>query len=383
MPVFTQRAPEHDVVVAADETEVFAAHLPYHTWDPRPVAGSAGLEPATWHPGAGGLGRHPAPDPLREAVGPADAAEDYNVWMALRVLGEAATRTQGADLAAVRDYILGPRLRARGLQGPAGDLPRLGRPAAPADPARRRPAWWSRSRRRRSSCTRSRRSTPSGSTEPETTCKRSTGRRHAHRATRHPARLDGLAASPALADTIFVSNEKGNTITRPRQRDAGGHPRRSRRSSGRAASPPRPDGKRLYICASDDNHVRVMDAETCEDLPSLPSGPDPELCVLHPSRQPALRRQRGRQPRHRRRRRDAAGAGRDAGRHRARGHGREPRRQDRGQHLRDHQHGAFHRHRELRDRSPTCWSTRGRASPSSPTTAACSTSRPRSAARSA
>ncbi len=42
MPVFTQQAPAYDVLVAADESEVFASYLPYRTWDPRPVAGSAG-----------------------------------------------------------------------------------------------------------------------------------------------------------------------------------------------------------------------------------------------------------------------------------------------------------------------------------------------------
>ena len=50
MPVFTQRAPDHDVLIAADENDIFAAYLPYQTWDPRPVAGSAGLVPRSWHP---------------------------------------------------------------------------------------------------------------------------------------------------------------------------------------------------------------------------------------------------------------------------------------------------------------------------------------------
>ena len=51
MPVFTQGLPDHDVLVAADENEVFADYLPYRTWDARPVAGSAGLRPVTWDPG--------------------------------------------------------------------------------------------------------------------------------------------------------------------------------------------------------------------------------------------------------------------------------------------------------------------------------------------
>jgi hypothetical protein len=43
LPVLTQGVPAYDVLVAADESEVFASFLPYRTWDPRPVAGSAGL----------------------------------------------------------------------------------------------------------------------------------------------------------------------------------------------------------------------------------------------------------------------------------------------------------------------------------------------------
>ncbi|PWT84456.1 MAG: branched-chain amino acid ABC transporter substrate-binding protein, partial [Proteobacteria bacterium] len=50
IPLFLQSAPEHDVVVAADESQVFAAYLPYRTWLPRPVAGSAGLMPTSWDP---------------------------------------------------------------------------------------------------------------------------------------------------------------------------------------------------------------------------------------------------------------------------------------------------------------------------------------------
>ena len=50
MPVFTQGLPDYDVLVAADENEVFADYLPFRTWDARPVAGSAGLRPVSWDP---------------------------------------------------------------------------------------------------------------------------------------------------------------------------------------------------------------------------------------------------------------------------------------------------------------------------------------------
>ena len=158
-----------------------------------------------------------------------------------------------------------------------------------------------------------------------------------------------FAASPALAEKIFVSNEKGNTVT---VLDGETHEvvhtiEGMQRPRGITASP---DGRHIYVCASDDNLVRVYDAATYEELPSLPSGAGPGALRAASVRQPALHRQRGRQHRHRGRRGDAAGAGRGAGRRRARGHGREPGRQDRGQHLRNHEHGAPDRHRDLRDR---------------------------------
>jgi len=38
MPRVDAAGPGYDVLVAADESEVFASYLPYRTWDPRPVA---------------------------------------------------------------------------------------------------------------------------------------------------------------------------------------------------------------------------------------------------------------------------------------------------------------------------------------------------------
>ena len=48
MPVFTQDAGDYDVLIVADEADVFGEYLPYNTWEARPVAGSVGLEPVSW-----------------------------------------------------------------------------------------------------------------------------------------------------------------------------------------------------------------------------------------------------------------------------------------------------------------------------------------------
>ncbi|MFN3276355.1 MAG: ABC transporter substrate-binding protein [Paracoccus sp. (in: a-proteobacteria)] len=119
MPVFTQRAADHDIVITADEADVFAAYLPYLTWDPRPVAGSAGLVPRSWHPAMEAWGgtqfqtrfERLASRPIRE--------DDYQAWLALRIVGEAATRTQSGDPAVLKDYILSDDFDVAGFKGQA------------------------------------------------------------------------------------------------------------------------------------------------------------------------------------------------------------------------------------------------------------------------
>jgi ABC transporter substrate binding protein (PQQ-dependent alcohol dehydrogenase system) len=117
MPAFTQRAPEHDVIVAADRAGVFAVHLPYHTWEPRPVAGSAGLVPESWHPAHEAWGATQFQTRFERDAGRPARDEDYQAWMALRVLGEAATRTQGGDFAAIHDFVLSDRFDLAGFKG--------------------------------------------------------------------------------------------------------------------------------------------------------------------------------------------------------------------------------------------------------------------------
>jgi ABC transporter substrate binding protein (PQQ-dependent alcohol dehydrogenase system) len=117
MPVFTQRAPAHHVLVAADESEVFAAWLPYHTWDARPVAGSAGLMPVSWHPAMEAWGGTQLQTRFEKQSNRPMRPEDYNAWMALRVVGETATRAQSTDPDTLRDYIRGSDFELGAFKG--------------------------------------------------------------------------------------------------------------------------------------------------------------------------------------------------------------------------------------------------------------------------
>ena len=49
IPLFTQTVQDYDVVYVADKSKAFAEFLPFNTYLPRPVIGSAGLEALAWH----------------------------------------------------------------------------------------------------------------------------------------------------------------------------------------------------------------------------------------------------------------------------------------------------------------------------------------------
>ena len=117
LPVFTQRAPDYDIMITADENGVFAGYMPYHTWDARLVAGSAGLVPRSWHPALEAWGAMQFQNRFERLANRPIREEDYQTWIALRMVGEAATRTQSADPAALRDYILSPEFDVAGFKG--------------------------------------------------------------------------------------------------------------------------------------------------------------------------------------------------------------------------------------------------------------------------
>jgi ABC transporter substrate binding protein (PQQ-dependent alcohol dehydrogenase system) len=117
MPVFTQNAPEYDVLIAADENEVFAGYLPYRTWDPRPVAGSAGLRPVTWDPSTESWGGTQMQDRFLRTFRRTMAPLDMQAWTAVRMVGEGASRTQSADPAKIMAYIKGPQFQIAAYKG--------------------------------------------------------------------------------------------------------------------------------------------------------------------------------------------------------------------------------------------------------------------------
>ncbi len=117
IPVFTQDAEEHDVVVAADASDVFAEYLPYHVWEPAPVAGSAGLRPVTWAPTHESWGATQMQTRFEDSAGRMMDDLDYQTWLAVRVVGEAVTRTGSDDPKVLREYMLGDEFELAAFKG--------------------------------------------------------------------------------------------------------------------------------------------------------------------------------------------------------------------------------------------------------------------------
>ncbi len=117
LPVFTQNAPNYDVLVAADENSVFAAYLPYRTWDARPVAGSAGLIPTSWDPNSTEFGGKQMQDRFIAYAHRFMTALDMNAWVAARMIGTAASYAHSLAPGKIMAFMRGPQFQLGAYRG--------------------------------------------------------------------------------------------------------------------------------------------------------------------------------------------------------------------------------------------------------------------------
>lgn len=117
MTVLTQGAPAYDVLVAADENEVFAGYLPYRTWDPRPVVGSAGLRPTTWDASSESWGGTQLQSRFNRLFRRAMTPLDMQAWTGCRMVGEAASRVRSVDPTKIMAYMHGPEFGVAAYKG--------------------------------------------------------------------------------------------------------------------------------------------------------------------------------------------------------------------------------------------------------------------------
>ncbi len=115
--VFTQIDDDYDVLVVADEQGEFGEYLDYRTWIPRPVIGTQGLTATSWHRTHEQWGATQIQNRFKERAGRWMEEQDNGAYLAVRAIGEAATRTQSNELKPIREYLLGSEFALQGYKG--------------------------------------------------------------------------------------------------------------------------------------------------------------------------------------------------------------------------------------------------------------------------
>ena len=115
--VFTQLEDDYDVLVVADEQGQFGEYLDYRTWMPRPVIGTQGLVATSWHRTHEQWGATQIQNRFKEKTGRWMEEQDYGAYLAVRAIGEAATRTKSNELNPIKDYLLSDQFALQGYKG--------------------------------------------------------------------------------------------------------------------------------------------------------------------------------------------------------------------------------------------------------------------------
>ena len=113
---FTQ-IDDYDVLVVADEQGQFGEYLDYRTWNPRPVIGTQGLIATAWHKTHDQWGATQIQNRFKEANNRWMEEQDYAAYLAVRAIGEAATRTKSNKLAEIQTYLLSDQFTLQGYKG--------------------------------------------------------------------------------------------------------------------------------------------------------------------------------------------------------------------------------------------------------------------------
>ncbi|MFQ5774878.1 MAG: hypothetical protein ACE5GS_10195 [Kiloniellaceae bacterium] len=114
----------YDLVFVADAEGDFARQVPYRTFRPRPVIGSAGLVAGAWH---WAWERHGAPQ-LNQRFGRISTRRmndfDWAAWAGVRVILEAMSRVRSTAFAPVARYLKGAELSFDNYKGTPGNFRR-------------------------------------------------------------------------------------------------------------------------------------------------------------------------------------------------------------------------------------------------------------------
>ncbi|CAG7857103.1 hypothetical protein MCAMS1_01824 [biofilm metagenome] len=115
--VFSQINDDYDVLIVADEQGQFGEYLDYRTWVPRPVIGTQGLMATSWHPTHEQWGATQIQNRFKDKTGRWMTEQDNGAYLAVRAIGEAATRSKSNEMKPINDYLLDEQFALQGYKG--------------------------------------------------------------------------------------------------------------------------------------------------------------------------------------------------------------------------------------------------------------------------
>lgn len=118
IPQFTEFK-DYDVLLVADEIDEFGEYLPYRSRQARPVAGTQGLVPTSWHRAHEQWGATQIQRRFEKLADRSMSRYDYQAWLALRAVGEAVTVTGSNDPAVLREQMFSDKFKLAGFKGKA------------------------------------------------------------------------------------------------------------------------------------------------------------------------------------------------------------------------------------------------------------------------
>lgn len=116
IPVFTQ-VDDYDVLVVADEQGLFGEYISYRSWLARPVIGTQGLVATAWHRTHEQWGAVQIQNRFKALAKRQMQEQDYAAYLAVRAIGETATRTHSVDAKQIKAYLLSERFKLQGYKG--------------------------------------------------------------------------------------------------------------------------------------------------------------------------------------------------------------------------------------------------------------------------
>lgn len=105
IPLFTQTSKNYDVVYVADDTKDFAEYIPFNTYLPRPVVGSAGLEALSWHKVIEQWGAAQLQTRFEKLASRYMNEIDFNGYLAVRSVAQAVHKKNSSDIKILAEYI--------------------------------------------------------------------------------------------------------------------------------------------------------------------------------------------------------------------------------------------------------------------------------------